>query len=60
MLGFRPDNLTVITATGSIAADEVVVGIHSGRFSADGAYAALLHPAVMQAIDNKEVANICA
>jgi stage II sporulation protein GA (sporulation sigma-E factor processing peptidase) len=60
LLGFRPDNLTVITATGSIAADEAVVGIHSGSFMVDGAYAALLHPAVLKAIDNKEVANICA
>lgn len=60
LLGFRPDNLTVITATGSIAADEAVVGIHSGSFTADGGYAALLHPAVLKAIDNKEVANICA
>ncbi len=60
LLGFRPDNLTVITAAGSIAADEAVVGIHGGSFTADGAYAALLHPAVLKAIDNKEVANICA
>ncbi|MDT8901669.1 sigma-E processing peptidase SpoIIGA [Anaeroselena agilis] len=60
LLGFRPDSLTVITATGSITADEVVVGIHSGRLATDGSYAALLHPAVMKAIDNKEVANICA
>jgi stage II sporulation protein GA (sporulation sigma-E factor processing peptidase) len=60
LLAFRPDNLTVLTATGSITADDAVIGIHSGALSSGGAYAALLHPALLQAIDNKEVANICA
>lgn len=60
LLGFRPDSLTVITATGSTTADDAVVGIHSGRLSAAGAYAALLHPAVLRGLDNKGGADICA
>jgi stage II sporulation protein GA (sporulation sigma-E factor processing peptidase) len=60
LLGFRPDTLTVVTATGSITADEAVVGVHDGTLSAAGAYAALLHPAVMKTIDTKEEADICA
>jgi stage II sporulation protein GA (sporulation sigma-E factor processing peptidase) len=60
LLGFRPDTLTILTAAGSITVDDAVIGIHSGPLSPGGAYAALLHPALLQAIDNKEVANICA
>ncbi len=60
LLGFRPDTITVVTATGSITADEAVVGVHDGPLSAAGAYAALLHPAVMKTIDNKEEADVCA
>jgi stage II sporulation protein GA (sporulation sigma-E factor processing peptidase) len=60
LLGFRPDTLTVITSTGSITADDAVVGVHEGALSAAGTYAALLHPAVLRTIDNKEEAGICA
>lgn len=60
LLGFRPDSLTVIIATGSATAEDAVVGIHSGRLSAAGAYAALLHPAVLRVLDSKGEADICA
>ncbi len=60
LLGFRPDNLAVITATGSITAADAVVGVHEGTLCAAGTYGALLHPAVLRTIDNKEEAGICA
>jgi Sporulation factor SpoIIGA. len=60
LLGFRPDSLTVQTATGSVVADDVIVGIHSGRLSAVGTYAALLHPAVLGKLDRKGEAGRCA
>lgn len=59
LLGFRPDSLHVHTAAGPVAA-AAVVAIHSGRLAADGAYRALLHPAVLQTIPQKEGADICA
>jgi len=60
LLGFRPDSLTVITAAGSATADDAVVAIHSGRLSAAGAYAALLHPAILRGLDTRGEADICA
>lgn len=58
-LGFRPDRITIITASGNAAAD-AVIALHSGRLDPSGAYAALLHPAAMQGLEGKEGANICA
>jgi stage II sporulation protein GA (sporulation sigma-E factor processing peptidase) len=59
LLGFRPDHLTLVTATGETTAD-AVVAIHAGRLDAAGGYAALLHPLVLQGLEAKEGTNICA
>lgn len=60
LLGFRPDSLTVLTETGRIKTDRVIVGIYCGDLVSDGHYHALLHPAVMQFANCKEGVEICA
>lgn len=60
LLGFRPDSLEVRTKAGWIAAGATTVGIYSARIASDDSYQALLHPAVMQCINAKEEAGICA
>ena len=60
LLGFRPDDLEVLTKAGWIGTGAAVVGIVSARIASDDSYQALLHPAVMQCINAKEEAGICA
>lgn len=60
LLGFRPDSLTVLTPAARVETDAVVIGIYSGRLSPDGSYNALLHPMLVQLVNVKEGANICA
>lgn len=59
LLGFRPDRLTIVTATGESATD-AVVAIHAGRLDPAGGYAALLHPLALQGLEAKEGTNKCA
>jgi stage II sporulation protein GA (sporulation sigma-E factor processing peptidase) len=60
LLGFRPDDLKVLTKAGWRGTGVAVVGIVSARIASDDSYQALLHPAVMQCINAKEGAGICA
>jgi len=60
LLAFRPDRFMVSTKNGFIDAGDMVVGIYSGTLSGDGAYAALLHPQIMNEINKKEGASRCA
>jgi len=60
LLGFRPDDLKVLTKTGWIGAGVAVVGIYSASIASDDSYQALLHPAVVQCINANEEAGICA
>ncbi len=60
LLGFRPDVLEVRTKAGWIGTGWAAVGIYSARIASDDSYQALLHPAVMQRINAKEEAGICA
>jgi stage II sporulation protein GA (sporulation sigma-E factor processing peptidase) len=60
LLGFRPDDLKILTKAGWIGAGVVVVGIFSARLAPDDSYQALLHPAILQRINIKEEVGICA
>lgn len=48
LLGFRPDFIIVDCGTRKIEAGIAIVGIYQGKLSTDGAYAALLHPLLME------------
>lgn len=48
LLGFRPDRIIVDTETGKIEAGIAIISIYEGTLSTDGAYAALLHPLLME------------
>lgn len=52
LLGFRPDSVTVIGDNGRFMAVNVVVGIYPGKLAADQRYCVLLHPTIMQDINN--------
>jgi stage II sporulation protein GA (sporulation sigma-E factor processing peptidase) len=60
LLGFRPDCITVVTETGIITTQNVVIGVYDGALSGDDSYDALLHPAVLHGLNNKEEASVCA
>jgi len=59
LLAFRPDRFMVSSKSEFIDAGDMVIGIYSGTLSGDGAYAALLHPQIMNEISKKEGASIC-
>jgi len=59
LLAFRPDRFMVSSKAGFIDASDMVIGIYSGSLSRDGAYAALLHPQIMNELSKKEGASIC-
>lgn len=60
LLGFRPDQVSIMTKSGLQSAKDVVIAIYTGRLSNDGTYAALLHPAVISSIANQEEVGVCA
>lgn len=47
LIGFRPNNIEVLTGDGWIAAAEAVIGICPGRLDRNQDYNAILHPAVL-------------
>lgn len=52
LLGFKVDCLKIIGEGQNIVCPNVVVAVIKKRLSSDGAYKALLHPAVMNDVDN--------
>ncbi|MBC7324799.1 MAG: sigma-E processing peptidase SpoIIGA, partial [Moorella sp. (in: Bacteria)] len=48
LLGFRPDEVIVITSERMIKIKDVIVGLYGERLSPEGAYRALLHPDLLQ------------
>jgi len=60
LLAFRPDRFMISGKVGFIDASDMVIGIYSGTFSGDGAYAVLLHPQIMNELSKKEGVSICA
>ena len=48
LLGFRPDEIIVVTEDKPIRVREVIVGIYPQQLSPEGTYRALLHPAILQ------------
>lgn len=48
LLGFRPDEVILVTSEGMVKIKEVVVGLYSERLSQEGSYRALLHPDLLQ------------
>lgn len=60
LLGFRPDEVRVLTENGEIKSENVAIGILSGNLVADGSYQALLHPEVIHGVNTKGGTDICA
>ncbi|MGI6285419.1 sigma-E processing peptidase SpoIIGA [Neomoorella humiferrea] len=48
LLGFRPDDVILVTCEGMVKIKEVVVGLYRERLSQEGSYRALLHPDLLQ------------
>ena len=49
LVGFKPDEITILTGDQKVRNSNVVVGIYSSRLSPRGTYHALLHPDLLQA-----------
>jgi stage II sporulation protein GA (sporulation sigma-E factor processing peptidase) len=49
LVGFKPDEITILTGDQKVRNSNVVVGIYSSRLSSKGAYHALVHPDLLQA-----------
>jgi stage II sporulation protein GA (sporulation sigma-E factor processing peptidase) len=49
LVGFKPDEITILTGDQKVHNSSAVVGIYSRRLSPKGAYHALLHPDLLQA-----------
>ena len=52
LVGFRPDEIIVLTGNESLHKTNVVIGIYNRRLSPRGAYHALLHPDLIQVAAN--------
>jgi stage II sporulation protein GA (sporulation sigma-E factor processing peptidase) len=50
LIGFKPDEITVLTGDQKVRNSNVVVGIYGRRLSSRGTYHALLHPDLLQAL----------
>ncbi len=48
LVGFKPDEITILTGDQKVRNSNVVVGIYSRRLSPKGTYHALLHPDLLQ------------
>jgi len=60
LVAFRPDELTLYNGEERIEISDVFIGIYSGMLSGDGSYEALLHPQMLQGVNKKKGAGICA
>ncbi len=60
LVAFRPDHLTLWSGEDRIEISDVVLGIYSGTLSEDGSYEALLHPQILNGLNKKKGAGICA
>ena len=60
LVAFRPDHLTLWSGEDRIEISDVVLGIYSGTLSEDGSYEALLHPQILNGLNNKKGAGVCA
>jgi stage II sporulation protein GA (sporulation sigma-E factor processing peptidase) len=59
LIAFRPSIVRVRSVDSVVETSEVVVGVYTGKFSVNGQYAALLHPAILKLSVHEEV-KTCA